>query len=49
VLVLPDGKKVAATNIVTHVDADAITWQSKYTSILAAMSRGGCAALNGLR
>jgi uncharacterized protein (TIGR02246 family) len=29
VLVLPDGKKVAATNIVTHVDADAITWQSK--------------------
>ncbi len=28
-LVLPDGKKVAATHIVTHVDADAITWQSK--------------------
>ncbi len=28
-LVLPDGKKIAATNIVTHVDADAMTWQSK--------------------
>jgi uncharacterized protein (TIGR02246 family) len=28
-LVLPDGKKVASTNIVTHVGADAITWQSK--------------------
>jgi len=28
-LVLPDGKKFASTNIVTHVDADAITWQSK--------------------
>lgn len=28
-LVLPDGKKVVATNIVTHVDANTITWQSK--------------------
>ena len=28
-LVLADGKKLAATNIVTHVGADAITWQSK--------------------
>jgi uncharacterized protein (TIGR02246 family) len=29
VLVLPDGKKVAATHIVTQVGADAITWQAK--------------------
>ena len=28
-MVLPDGKKIAATNIVTRIDADAITWQSK--------------------
>jgi Protein of unknown function (DUF3604) len=28
-LVLADGKKLAATNIVTHTGADAITWQSK--------------------
>src|SRR5262245_38999963 len=27
--VLRDGKKVAATNIVTKIDADTITWQSK--------------------
>jgi uncharacterized protein (TIGR02246 family) len=26
---LPDGKKVAATNIVTKLDADTLTWQSK--------------------
>ena len=28
-LVLPDGKKFAGTNIITHVSADAVTWQSK--------------------
>ena len=28
-LVLSDGKKIAATNIITHVDADTMTWQSK--------------------
>ena len=28
-LVLPDGKKLAATHIITHVDADTLTWQSK--------------------
>ena len=27
--VLPDGKKIVATNIITRIDADAITWQSK--------------------
>ena len=27
--VLPDGKKVAATNIITRIDADTISWQSK--------------------
>ena len=28
-LVLPDGKKIAATNVVTRVDADTVSWQSK--------------------
>ena len=28
-LVLADGKKITATNIITHIDADTITWQSK--------------------
>ena len=28
-LVLPDGKKVAATNVITRIDADTISWQSK--------------------
>jgi hypothetical protein len=26
--VLPDGKKATATNIITHTDADTVTWQS---------------------
>ncbi len=28
-LVLPDGKKITATNVITRVDADTISWQSK--------------------
>jgi len=28
-MILPDGKKIVSTNIVTKVDADTITWQSK--------------------
>jgi uncharacterized protein (TIGR02246 family) len=32
-LVLPDGKQVAATNVVTRVDADTFTWQSRDRSV----------------
>jgi uncharacterized protein (TIGR02246 family) len=31
--VLPDGKKVVATNIITRVGADALTWQSKNRTV----------------